>query len=248
LYETPSDPRRVGVGARGGRIISRQTKEEKMRKLAIVAGLVLAVGAAFHAGGSEEGSGVSADQALKKLIEGNKRYVAANFLNPDRDAACRARLSKAQTPFAIILGCSDSRVSPEIVFDQGLGDLFVVRTAGNVADDVALGSIEYAAEHLHVPLLVVLGHERCGAVGAAAEGGEAPGHIEAIVKAIKPAVDKAKGRPGDLVDNAVTVNVENVTAQLKASQPLLAKLVAEGKLKVVGARYDLDTGVVGLMP
>lgn len=219
-----------------------------MRKLAIIAGLALSVAAAFQARGSEEGSGVSADQALKKLIEGNKRYVEEHFVSSNRSSECRTRISRRQNPFAIILGCSDSRVGPEIVFDQGLGDLFVVRTAGNVADDVALGSIEYAAEHLKVPLVVVLGHERCGAVGATAEGGEAPGHIESIVKMIKPAVEKAKGREGDLVDNAVTVNVETVTAQLKASRPLLARLVEEGKLKIVGARYDLDTGVVDLMP
>ncbi|MBI5014520.1 MAG: carbonic anhydrase [Deltaproteobacteria bacterium] len=219
-----------------------------MRKRTIWAGLMLALLGASGAGASGDGPGVSADDALKKLLDGNGRYTSGKMANPGRDAKRRGAIATAQHPFAIVLGCSDSRVPPEVLFDQGLGDLFVIRTAGNVADDVALGSIEYAAEHLHVPLLVVLGHECCGAVGATAAGGEAPGHIDAIVKAIQPAVEKVKGKEGDLVDNAVAANVQNVTAQLKASQPLLAKLVEEGTLKIVGARYDLDSGVVDLIP
>jgi carbonic anhydrase len=136
---------------------------------------------------------LTGDQALQELMNGNKRYVAAELAHPNQTAARRAEVAKGQDPFAIIVGCSDSRVPPEIIFDQGLGDLFVTRVAGNIVDDVVLGSIEYAAEHLGVPLIVVLGHKRCGAVEAAAKGGDAPVHIRSLVEAIKPAIKKAKG-------------------------------------------------------
>lgn len=219
-----------------------------MTKLRILSMVGLALALAGAAVSAEHGAGPTADEALRKLLEGNKRYAAEAAVNPDHDAACRTRVAKGQAPFAIVLGCSDSRVAPEVLFDQGMGDLFVVRTAGQVADDVALGSIEYAAEHLGAPLVVVLGHERCGAVKATADGGEAPGHIEALVKAIRPSVEKVKGKEGDLAENAMVANVEATVEQLKASKPILAKLVEEGKLKVVGARYDLDTGEVTLLP
>jgi carbonic anhydrase len=184
---------------------------------------------------------------LKRLMEGNKRYVDIKYAHPHQTKYRRDLMAKGQHPFAIVLSCSDSRVPPEVVFDRGLGDLFVVRVAGNIADDAAIGSIEYAAEHLHAPLLLVLGHERCGAVDATVKGGEVPGHIGSLTRAIAPAVEKAKGKPGDLLDNAVRANVEMVTAKLAASKPILAALVHEGKLKVAGARYDLDTGVVELL-
>ena len=137
---------------------------------------------------------------------------------------------------------------PEIIFDQGLGDLFVVRLAGHVLNDEALGSIEYAVEHLGVRFIVVLGHERCGAVDATVKGGEAPGYIGSIVKAIKPAVDKAKNQPGDLLDNAIKANVTMVVEQLKSSAPILESFVKKGSLKVIGARYDLDDGKVTIVP
>jgi carbonic anhydrase len=156
-------------------------------------------------------------------------------------------VAKGQKPFVIVVGCSDSRVGPEVVFDQGLGDLFVVRTAGNVVDDVALGSIEYAAEHFGVPVIFVLGHTRCGAVAAAVAGGEAPGHVGSIVEKIKPAVEVTKGKEGDAVDNAVRANVRNVVSQLRGSGPILSGLVKSGKLRVVGGCYDLDTGKVGMV-
>jgi carbonic anhydrase len=160
----------------------------------------------------------------------------------------RAELATTQHPYAIIVSCSDSRVGPEIVFDQGIGDIFVVRTAGHVLDDPGLGSIEYAVEHLGTHLIVVLGHERCGAVTAAASGGEAPGHIASIVRKIQPAVAEVKGQPGDLVENAMRANVRHVVHELKESHPILSEFVHEGKLKVVGARFDLDTGAVELVP
>lgn len=149
-----------------------------------------------------------------------------------------------QHPHAEILSCSDSRVPPEIVFDQGLGDLFIVRVAGNVASDTELGSLEYGAEHLHVPLIVVLGHESCGAVTAAVQGGPPEGHIVSLVDLINPAVEKTRGMPGDPVSNAVRMNVELVVKRLRTSTPILSELVAHGKIKIVGAIYSIETGAV----
>jgi carbonic anhydrase len=130
------------------------------------------------------------------------------------------------------------------VFDHTFGDLFVVRVAGNIVHEPGLGSIEYAATHFGTPLLMVLGHSRCGAVAAALEGGEAPGHVRSLVDPIKPAVEAVKGQPGDPLDNAVRANVKRIVAELKSKQPILADLVRDGRLTVVGGRYDLDTGKV----
>ena len=185
--------------------------------------------------------------ALQRLIDGNKRYAEAHTDHPNQMPARRLEVTNGQHPFAIILTCADSRVAPEILFDQGLGDLFVLRVAGNVADDEVIGSIEYAAEHLGVPLLVVMGHERCGAVDAAVKGGEVPGHIGSLVKAINPAVIRARGKSGDLLENCVRSNVEMVAARLKSSKPILSHLVEEGRLEIVGAYYDLDDGIVQFM-
>jgi carbonic anhydrase len=148
----------------------------------------------------------------------------------------------------MILSCADSRVPPEIVFDQGLGDLFAIRVAGNITDDAILASIEYAAEHLHTPLLVVMGHGSCGAVTAATETGELPGHLSSLVRAIRPAVEKARGMPGDVVANAVRLNVELVVAQIRDSAPLLSEMVKTGQLRVVGAVYSLENGEVTWLP
>jgi carbonic anhydrase len=134
-----------------------------------------------------------------------------------------------------------------VIFDQGLGDLFVVRVAGNVADDIGIASMEYAVEHLGSRLIVVLGHERCGAVTAAVKGGELPGHLPALMTALKPAVDKGKGAAGDAVDATIVANVELTATQLRESKPILAEMVEKGEIKVVGARYDLDTGAVELV-
>ncbi len=185
--------------------------------------------------------------ALEQLLAGNKRYVEARLTHPNQDAACRARTAKAQRPFAVILGCSDSRVPPEVIFDQGQGDLFVIRVAGNIAEPAVLGSIEYAVEHLDVPLVMVLGHARCGAVDATLKGGTPPGHLSALVNAIQPAVDEVKGKPGDPLDAAVRANVRLVVKQLNSSEPILAEMVKNGKLEIVGARYDLDSGKLDLV-
>src|SRR6266576_2945172 len=187
---------------------------------------------------------VSSDSALAELKEGNKHHVAHRYSHPHETAERQRQLTTGQYPHAQILSCADSRVPPEIIFDQGLGDLFVVRVAGNVATDTEIGSLEYGAEHLHIPLLVVLGHESCGAVTAAVQGGEAEGHIAALVNLIKPAVQKSRESAGDPVANAVRTNVKLVVAQLRSSAPVLSKLVADGKLKIVGGVYSLETGKV----
>ena len=197
------------------------------------------IGTFVPAGGS-----VFSDVALKRLQVGNAHFVEDITTRTNKNAKRRAVVAQGQKPFAIVVSCSDSRVAPEVIFDQGLGDLFVVRTAGHVVDAVGLGSIEYAVEHLGPSLIVVLGHERCGAVAAAVAGGKTHGHLPAIVKAIKPAVAKTKGQPGDAVDNAVREHVREVTEQLAKAGPVLADRVKAGNLKVVGARYDIDTGRV----
>ena len=189
--------------------------------------------------------------ALRELLEGNARYVAAKLTYRDQTPERRAEVAVAQHPFAVIFGCSDSRVPAEIVFDQGLGDLFVVRVAGPVLDDAVLGSLEFAALELKVPLILVLGHERCGAVTATLtaldNGTLPPGHMSHLVDSISPAVKRARGRPGDALDNAVRANVELVVEKLRTSRQVLAGQVSSGKLRIVGARYDLETGRVDVI-
>lgn len=215
----------------------------------IAAGLCVLLFLAPALAAASEGRGaVAPDAALARLVAGNKRYASGKPRHPNQAADSRKAVAKAQHPFAAVVCCSDSRVPPEILFDQGLGDLFVVRLAGNIVDDDALGSIEYAVEHLGVRFVLVLGHERCGAVTAAVEGGEAPGKIGGVVKAIAPAVEESKGKPGDPVENVLRANVRLGTERLRSAQPILADLVASGKVKVAGARYDLDTGVVEILP
>src|SRR5215813_1039303 len=191
---------------------------------------------------------VTAESALAELKAGNDHHARHQYQHPHETAARQRELASAQSPHAQILSCSDSRVPPEIIFDQGLGDLFVIRVAGNVATDTELGSLEYGAEHLHIPLIVVLGHEHCGAVTATVEGGPPEGHISALVNLIKPAVEKTRGLPGDPVANAVRANVEMVVKQLRSSTPILSEMVAHGQLKIVGAVYSLDTGKVSWLP
>src|ERR1043166_5431818 len=215
---------------------------------------------------------VAPAEAISKLKEGNSRYTSGNVQHPHESnderkymaansyenagmtflgmtaaqaAKRRAELTKSQHPFAIIVSCSDSRVPPEIVFDQGLGDLFICRVAGNVINDESLGSIEYAVDHLGVRLILVLGHQRCGAVKAAKETiaakGKAPGHIESLVTAIKPAVESTIN--GDL-DATINANVKHVVDSLRASTPILKAKVDSGDVQVIGGYYSLDTGAV----
>src|SRR5215216_3885696 len=194
------------------------------------------------------GSKLTADSVLAELKTGNLHHVRHQYQHPHETVERQRELVEEQHPHAEILSCADSRVPPEIIFDQGLGDLFVVRVAGNVATDAEIGSLEYGAEHLHIPLLVVLGHESCGAVTAAVQGGLPEGHIASLVDLIKPAVEKTRGMPGDPVSNAVRMNVELVVKELRTSTPILSELVAHGKLRIVGAVYSIETGAVTWLP
>ena len=188
----------------------------------------------------------SPDTALQRLLNGNKRFMEQKPEYPHHEKARLQEVATSQHPFATLLSCADSRVPAEIVFDQGIGDLFDVRIAGNIVTDEALGSLEYAAALLGTPLIMVLGHERCGAVTAAVEGKSLPGQIGSFAKAIKPAMAEVKDKIGDPVENAVVANVQYQVAKLKQSE-LLTGLVEEGKLKIVGGRYDLDTGEVTIV-
>jgi carbonic anhydrase len=183
--------------------------------------------------------------ALAALIEGNRRFATGAVEHPRQDARRREEvLEKGQYPFAAIVACSDSRVSPELVFDQGLGDLFVVRTAGNLIDDLGIASLEYAADHLDVPLIVVMGHSRCGAVTAAVEREKPSGRLSVIHAALAPAVERAKACPGDVVDAAARENVKSLVAMLERRKGILKDLVERGALRIVGAFYDIERGFV----
>jgi carbonic anhydrase len=190
---------------------------------------------------------LSPDAALERLIAGNRRYVRGATREHDFDSE-RAALTTGQNPFASILSCADSRVSPEFAFDEGRGDLFVVRLAGNFLDREGLASLEYSTAVLGVPLLVVLGHQSCGAVEAAVklvkDHAKFPGHIGALAKAIAPAVKTAAKEPGDLLTNAIRENVVRNVRELRESSPIISKQVAEGRVKVVGGIYSLETGKV----
>lgn len=198
---------------------------------------------------SEETDGITGEQALEKLMDGNSRFVSGNSTHPNQSEERLAELISGQHPFAVIVGCSDSRIPPELIFDQGFGDLFVIRTAGQVQDNVTIASIEYAVEHLGVPLVLVLGHDRCGAVTAAANGGEVEGHLDSLVDYIAPAVEEAEesGDETELLNNSIDNNVYNIRDELMQSEPVLSEKVEMGELLIVGARYHLDSGEVELL-
>lgn len=185
-----------------------------------------------------------AKNPLDRLKQGNQRYITSTTVCHDDWTAKRTALVQNQTPFAIIVSCSDSRVPPEIIFDQTLGALFVVRVAGNVVDDFAIGSIEYGVSVLGANLLLVLGHSNCGAVDAALKGMKFDNHIQSVLTAIQPAVNATKGESGNLLEKATKANVRNVEETLKRSKPVLANLIEKGTLQVIGGYYDLDSGKV----
>ena len=229
---------------------------------AIFALVISAAGLAFATSGS--GPAVSPDEALQKLMEGNRHYLDNKLTNAAQsNTAARTGLAKSQKPYAIILTCSDSRVPPEIIFDKGLGEIFVIRVAGNVPDSIVLGSIEYAAEHLGSPLVMVLGHERCGAVTATVDAkGKSTGspNIDAILKVIAPNIktatkdceackdDKkcAETRKSEFVECLIDTNAKTVAANLTKKSKILNHLLHEKKIKIVAAKYDLDDGKVTL--
>jgi carbonic anhydrase len=187
------------------------------------------------------------ETALERLLAGNRRFVSSKANHPHQSLKRVQSLAQAQHPYATILSCADSRVSGEIVFDEGLGDLFDIRIAGNIATPEVIGSIEYAVAHLHTPLLMVLGHERCGAVTAAVDGGELEGQIPTLVAAIAPAVERVRGQAGDLLENAVVANIQYQIERLLELSSVLKAAVEAGELKIVGGRYDLDQGKVTLV-
>jgi carbonic anhydrase len=190
---------------------------------------------------------LSPDEALQKLVEGNRRFIAGTSNQPNQTEARRLEVAEGQNPFAVILGCADSRVPPKILFDQGLGDLFVVRVAGNTLDEIITGSIEYAAGVLSSPLILVLGHSKCGAVEAALKNKPLPGHIEWLANVIRGSLVGNTCDPKGQPNCAIKWNVAWVVKQLRQSAPVLAPLVQAGKLKVVGGYYDLQSGKVEIL-
>jgi carbonic anhydrase len=190
---------------------------------------------------------ITPEQALQLLMEGNDRFVNRRTINStNRDIRRIKQVSKTQTPFASILSCADSRVPSEIIFDQGFGDLFVCRVAGNIATPEEIGSLEFGTAVLNSKVIMVMGHERCGAVAATIKGAQVPGQIGSLIEAIKPAVEKSKGQPGDQLENACKANVLYQVERLKSS-PVLTGLIKEGKVTIVGGYYDLDTGTVTMV-
>ncbi len=176
---------------------------------------------------------------VERLLEGNKRYMEG-ALTPKDVKAKRGETKDGQKPFVTIVTCSDSRVVPEYIFDQNLGEVFAVRTAGNVIDKITLGSIEYGTEHLHTPLLVVMGHEKCGAITAACHGGECPPNIAAIIRKLKSPVKRGKGD----IEKTATLNIKSVVKQIRKKSEIIRHLESEGKLKVVGMKYFFEDGRV----
>ena len=186
------------------------------------------------------------DLALKKLMEGNERFIVGKPMHPNQNELHRENVSSKQEPFAVIVCCSDSRVAPEIIFDRGLGDTFVVRVAGNVVGSLGMESVCFAVDILSSPLIMVLGHENCGAVKAVLAGGDNDRDIPAIAKKIEPAIAEAKKMKGDALVHAIELNAKAVKADLEKNQ-VLSSFIQQGKLKIVSAYYDFSSGKVSLL-
>lgn len=185
--------------------------------------------------------------ALQLLKEGNERYTFDHVEHPHEGAQRRLELSTAQHPFAIILGCGDSRVVPELIFDQGVGDLFVLRIAGNVADDAVIASIEYAIQHLGTRLIVVLGHEKCGAVTAAVQHETSEGKVNSLLSYIEPAIQSVLTHTGDLITNAIRAHTKRMVNTIRTAEPIVSSEHSSGNLWVVPAYYNLTTGSVDFL-
>jgi carbonic anhydrase len=210
-----------------------------------------AAAAETHAAAGHGAPALSPAEALKRLMAGNARFAQDKSIHPDLDLKHRASLAGGQHPFAVILACADSRVGPELIFDQGLGDLFVIRVAGNVVDDAVLASVEYAVIHLGSPLVMVLGHERCGAVTATVEALAGKGSAEdketkigSLADLIAPAVRAVPAGAPDKLDAAIVLNAERAARAIVTGSPPLRARVQSGALRVMSARYDLDEGTV----
>mgnify|MGYP000184200719 CR=1 FL=1 len=185
----------------------------------------------------------SPDEAIARLKEGNARFINDQTIHPNRDDNRKIIQAKKQTPFASIMGCSDSRVPAEIVFDEGLGDLFIVRTAGQAPAIASFGSLEFSVAVLGVKVIVVMGHEKCGAVAGAIGTTKLPGHIEDLVNIIRPGIKEFIGKPEKL-EEAGRANVLAEVEALKKLDPILSQYVKEGKIKIIPAYYHLETGQV----
>lgn len=199
---------------------------------------------------ADNGTTITADEALHLLSAGNERFAAGKPEHPHTGLSrVESTAKNGQAPFAAVLSCADSRVPVETVFDRGVGDLFVVRVAGNVADSGTLASIEYAAEHLHTPLVVVMGHTQCGAVKAAVDDAKLDGSLPALIDLIRPAVSEVRKRnPGasekELFNDAIKQNVRQQIADCVEKSPIVRRLVRSGKVKIVGALYKIETAQV----
>jgi carbonic anhydrase len=232
------------------KLVMNLTNKRIFEKMSLLAAVLCLAACLAGAIASEEEAieAISANDAWNILMEGNARFVSGEVASKDFPER-RAELVSGQNPFVTVVTCSDSRVSPELIFDQGLGDIFVIRVAGNVMDPVVLGSVEYGVEHLHTPLLVILGHQSCGAVTAATEGG-AEGNIESIMTEIEPAVEIARETNltgSDLVEEAIDENVDLVIKNVLDRSPITRELVDEGELVILGAKYSLETGEVAVL-
>ena len=228
------------------------SRRDLLRLAALATGLVVVRGPAAQAA-LPGPAGPPEDEVLRRLLEGNQRFVKGETTSPRRSPGDFRPLAEGQRPIAVIVGCADSRVPPELLFDQGVGDLFVVRVAGNFvrgAGPPVKGSIEYGVAELGASLIMVLGHSECGAVKAAIkhmnDKDPLPGALGLLVNSIRPAVARAKGMPGDQLDNAIRANVAIGVEQLRGLHPIVAPAVRRGQVKVVGAVYDLRTGGVAL--
>ncbi|PID77468.1 MAG: carbonic anhydrase [Deltaproteobacteria bacterium] len=189
----------------------------------------------------------TADEALKILMDGNKRFVSGELKHPNHCEESRQAKAPKQEPIAAILSCADSRVPPVDLFDQGIGDLFVVRVAGNVIGDHTLGSLEYAVCYLHTPLIIVMGHSYCGAVAAVSSGAALGGHMASLGPAIQTAIKNSEGHEGDKNNNTARELARMTAKKIAESEPIIADYVKEGKVKVVPAYYNLKTGEVSLL-
>jgi carbonic anhydrase len=232
-----------------------------MKKLKFLAAPMFVAALLISAGPATAATpgGVTPDEALAKLMDGNAKFKQGDMNNllANSTQAVRQALAAGQHPYAIVLDCSDSRVSPEIIFDKGLGEIFVIRVAGNVVAPHQIGSIEYAIEHLGASLVMVLGHSHCGAVKATVESlaagscsvPPAKGNIGSLIDSIAPAVEKAcMTNPADLLAASVDMNVEEVARRLEKKSAIVEEAILTGKIKLVKARYDLEDGVVKLFP
>jgi carbonic anhydrase len=236
------------------RFPNRSSRRDFVRTSALAAGAArLALNPTAQA--RTQGAAARApDAVLARLLEGNKRFVDGKLIHPGRAPADFEPLAEGQAPLAIIVGCADSRVPPEVIFDQGVGELFVVRIAGNIvagAGAPVKGSIEFAVAELGARLIMVLGHGACGAVKAGIAHIDAndalPGAIRDLVDLMRPAAQAVRGQPGDKLENAIKANVKQGVEVLKGLDPVVAPLVKTGELKVVGAVYELRTGTVRMV-